>query len=692
MKRTRREVIKIGLSAAVSNSRIVSAGMGTVAVLTGCGGGGSGSTSTTTPSVTPPSGLSYQSPVQGTVGTALTSLTPSVSGTVTSYSVSPAFPAGISLNAPTGVISGTPTLAAAQTTYTVTASNSAGSATFGLVMTIKGVIAISSSTNTPTALTPVALTVTGLDFTQTFAVQLSNSSGYSATLTPVRNDAANNVVVVAAPLYFDPSTGKTAPLTASIQISQNSLTSNAISWSIADIPSVASYGVNPGEISHAFFNALAIGFGMNANALQAMRALPTSKTDTTGVQSRQTAQQLSALEARDNVDLITSGSKTSLPIGTASSGLAVNYDANSIDALDRILAMYLQSIGYLPTTIYPVTPLHNFKPYVRKSRRNLLMPEAITAKDIIDGLGVVAGEIGLKNAAIQTATAKNSVDSGIAIGQGVATAALVVGTIAEAPALVAAATIVGTVYAGAAVVNDVYKWYSASNAIDDALANGDPTKLSEAEQQLSDAKANLPVDLVGGVLGVFGFPSEIAEGAGVAQDTVEVLKAAQNGGTGLAVQGMSLITSAVGLAITLNGQEMTNDGQTMDQSNAEIPPSADSFGLVEGSADVTNTNPPVLDPLNGAYLTETTTNTQFTTLSGDDDNYTMIVPLNVPGYNYNPMMLATYDPVGYIATGAQVPVNLSTLTATNPYNAGTISGSCNDTDAGNPDQDDPDCD
>ncbi|HKF46774.1 MAG TPA: Ig domain-containing protein [Terracidiphilus sp.] len=699
MKKTRREVIKLGIGVAISNSGVVATGVGAVAAFTGCGGGvganGPATTNPNPPAATPPSGLSYQSPVQATVGVALTPLSPTVTGSVTGYSVSPAFPAGIALDTSTGVISGTPTASAGEATYTITASNSGGSTTFGLVLTVTKVITINSSTTSPTALTPFALTVTGIDLTQAFTVQLANTTGYSATLTPVRIDSTNSKVVVAAPLYLDPSTGHTAPLTASIQITQNSTTSNSLSLAIGDIPSVASYGVNPGDISRGFFNAMSIGFGMNVNAMQAMRALPTSRTDTATVQSHQSALQLSAIESRGNVDLIVSGTKTSLPVGTSSDGLAVNYDANSVDVLDRIIAMYLQSIGYLPTTIYPPNPLVTVKPYTRKRRRNFLMPESITAKDIIDGLGVVGGEIGVKNAAIQAGSAENSVDSFIAIGQGVSSAALVIGTlglVAEAPALVAAATIVGTAFAAAAVVNDTYKWWSASTAIDDALANGDVTQFNNAEKQLSDAKANFGVDLLGGTLGVFGFPKEVAEDIGVGVDVVNVLSAAQNGASGVAVQGLSLITSAVGLAVTENGQEMSADGQTMDQSNAEVPTSGNSFGLVEGMTQVSNSNPPDLDPLNGANLTETTTDTEFTTLAGEDGNYMLIVPLNVPGYDYNPMELATYDPVSDESTGAQVPVNLSALTATNPFQAPTITGSCVDSDAGDPDQDDPDCD
>lgn len=78
----------------------------------------------------PPSGLSYTpSSASGTVGTAITSLNPTVTGTVTSYSVSPALPLGLSLDASSGVISGTPSAAASTADYTVTATNGTGTTT-----------------------------------------------------------------------------------------------------------------------------------------------------------------------------------------------------------------------------------------------------------------------------------------------------------------------------------------------------------------------------------------------------------------------------------------------------------------------------------------------------------------------------------------------------------------------------------
>ncbi|MDX1902796.1 MAG: putative Ig domain-containing protein [Thermonemataceae bacterium] len=62
-----------------------------------------------------------------TVGTAYNLDASATGNTATlSYSVSPALPAGLSLNTSTGLISGTPTATAASATYTVTASQSSG--------------------------------------------------------------------------------------------------------------------------------------------------------------------------------------------------------------------------------------------------------------------------------------------------------------------------------------------------------------------------------------------------------------------------------------------------------------------------------------------------------------------------------------------------------------------------------------
>jgi hypothetical protein len=99
----------------------------------GCNGG-SNSNST----LLPPSGLSYAvSAATFTVGTAIAADTPTVSGgAVTSYSVTPALPPGLSLNSSTGAMGGTPTMVSAAANYTIAASNAAGSTTATVSITV----------------------------------------------------------------------------------------------------------------------------------------------------------------------------------------------------------------------------------------------------------------------------------------------------------------------------------------------------------------------------------------------------------------------------------------------------------------------------------------------------------------------------------------------------------------------------
>ena len=79
-------------------------------------------------SLTAPSGLSYTTPVSYSTGTAITPNKPTVGGgPVSTWSVSPALPAGLTFDTSNGDIKGTPTAVTTASNYTVTASNAAGS-------------------------------------------------------------------------------------------------------------------------------------------------------------------------------------------------------------------------------------------------------------------------------------------------------------------------------------------------------------------------------------------------------------------------------------------------------------------------------------------------------------------------------------------------------------------------------------
>ena len=111
----------------------------TMLLVAACGGGGGGSA---TPA---PSALSYTAPPTLVAGTAMAAISPHVTGSVTTYTVQPALPAGLTLDASTGVISGTPTVGAAAATYTVTATNSGGSTTFGVTIAVAAVTVVAGA-------------------------------------------------------------------------------------------------------------------------------------------------------------------------------------------------------------------------------------------------------------------------------------------------------------------------------------------------------------------------------------------------------------------------------------------------------------------------------------------------------------------------------------------------------------------
>ena len=115
-----------------SFSRFSVSALAVLVLVGGCGGSGSNSSPPA-----PPSNLSY-SPNASVlaVGVAINPLRPTVTGTVTSYTVSPALPAGLVIDPVTGVTSGTPTEAIAQGDYTITASNSSGATSFTLTLTV----------------------------------------------------------------------------------------------------------------------------------------------------------------------------------------------------------------------------------------------------------------------------------------------------------------------------------------------------------------------------------------------------------------------------------------------------------------------------------------------------------------------------------------------------------------------------
>jgi hypothetical protein len=112
----------------------------TVSLSVVCPFGYSNSSGVCIQDIVAPSNLTYSggNSVTYSTGAAILANQPTHQGSpATSWSISPALPAGLTFSTSTGVISGTPTLASPLTNYTITATNSAGSTITQLSIQVK---------------------------------------------------------------------------------------------------------------------------------------------------------------------------------------------------------------------------------------------------------------------------------------------------------------------------------------------------------------------------------------------------------------------------------------------------------------------------------------------------------------------------------------------------------------------------
>ena len=173
--------------------------------------------------------LDYAGPYSYEEDAAITAITPTFTGSGVTFSVSPALPTGLTLNTTTGVISGTPTTPQAQTSYTVTATNTGGSATDTVLITITAIAAPTIEYGGPysypedTAITAITPTVTGSGIT--FSVSPALPTGLSLnTSTGVISGTPTTPTAAASYTVTATNGGGTATDTVNITITTVSVT------------------------------------------------------------------------------------------------------------------------------------------------------------------------------------------------------------------------------------------------------------------------------------------------------------------------------------------------------------------------------------------------------------------------------------------------------------------------------------
>ncbi|NYF92049.1 putative Ig domain-containing protein [Tunturiibacter empetritectus] len=256
-------------------------------VIAGCGG--NSSSTTPPPQGIPPANLVYpQTTITVTVGNAIVTDTPTVTGTVSSFAVSPALPAGLGLSASTGAISGTPTAVAAQASYIITATNSAGSTT----ATVQIAVNLAPPTNLvypQTAITAIVgqaiatdtPTVNGTVTTYTVSPALPAGLGLSASTGAI---SGTPTAVTAQASYIITATNSAGSTTATVQIAVNLAPPTNLVYPQTAITAIVGQAiatdtptVNGTVITYTVSPALPAGLGLSAST-GAISGTPTAVT------------------------------------------------------------------------------------------------------------------------------------------------------------------------------------------------------------------------------------------------------------------------------------------------------------------------------------------------------------------------------------------------------------------------------
>jgi hypothetical protein len=155
-----------------------------------------------------------------------------------------------------------------------------------------------------------------------------------------------------------------------------------------------------------------------------------------------------------------------------------------------------------------------------------------------------------------------------------------------------------------------------------------------------------------------------------------------------ALASAGLVTSTSNLLVQ---QALSND--TSQANNAMQSLGANTlFGQVDGMCTISNSQGPILSGLPAIGVGNTGSGiNEFTSMVAPDGSYQLVLPIGNSSITYNDMAISAYDTVSGQNLDSTV-VDLSGINPNTPVIGPSLSGTCNDTDAGNPDGDDPDCD
>jgi hypothetical protein len=240
------------------------------------------------------------------------------------------------------------------------------------------ILITSVSSTSPTPLTPLALATAGIATNDSMSVTFFNSAGFSVSNTPIRVET-DGTVIVAVPLYVDSSTSTVTNGTVSLVLSQGSRASAPVIIDIQNLPTLDSYGMQLGEVSHAFLVFRALLLGSRLGQFQAASLL--FGTNVSVAESTLSTNLTAVLLARSDVDRVMLDTSTVITNGTLPNGTTIQWDKNSQDMMDRVIAVYLlQQFGNDTSSLTKVSAR---RPLRSPSRKALTPAKVADLKEIV---------------------------------------------------------------------------------------------------------------------------------------------------------------------------------------------------------------------------------------------------------------------------------------------------------------------
>ena len=187
-----------------------------------------------------PSGLSYTTPNVYTVGSTITALNPSsTGGAITSYTISPSLPGGLTIDPTTGIISGTPSVVSSQTSYIVTGANGSGTSTATVVITVNVAAPAGLIYTTPNVYT-VGSTITALNPSSTggaiTSYTISPSLPGGLTIDPTTGVISGTPSAVSSQTsYIVTGTNASGTITATVVITVNVAAPASLSYTTPNV-------------------------------------------------------------------------------------------------------------------------------------------------------------------------------------------------------------------------------------------------------------------------------------------------------------------------------------------------------------------------------------------------------------------------------------------------------------------------